>query len=198
VIFKEWFVENAKPEWKKGKLSDICTFQSKRTDSSGLTVKNYISTENIVPNKQGFQPAATLPTVNQVPLVEEGNILISNIRPYFKKIVFSDFTGGCSTDVLNFVSFEDKYTLYLYRILYDDMFFDYVMAGSKGTKMPRGDKQQIMDYDICIPDNETLERFNRLLKPVVIQINDNTSENKRLTELRDTLLPKLMNGEIEV
>ena len=152
----------------------------------------------MVPNKQGFHPAATLPTVNQVPLVEEGNILISNIRPYFKKIVFSDFTGGCSTDVLNFVSLEKKYKLYLYRILYDDTFFDYVMAGSKGTKMPRGDKQQIMDYDICIPDNETLERFNQLVKPIVIQINDNTSENKRLTELRDTLLPKLMNGEIEV
>jgi type I restriction enzyme, S subunit len=78
------------------------------------------------------------------------------------------------------------------------MFFDYVMAGSKGTKMPRGDKQQIMNYDICIPDDEKLSCFNKLVEPMMKTILVNIKENKRLAELRDTLLPKLMNGEIEV
>lgn len=73
-----------------------------------------------------------------------------------------------------------------------------MVLGSKGTKMPRGDKQQIMNYGITIPDEECLLKYKNFLKLTLSQIAANRKEIKRLSSLRDTLLPKLMNGEIEV
>ena len=73
-----------------------------------------------------------------------------------------------------------------------------MVAGSKGTKMPRGDKQQIMTYPIAIPSDVELDAFNSIALPVLTQIHANRRENKRLSEVRDTLLPKLMSGELDV
>ncbi len=79
-----------------------------------------------------------------------------------------------------------------------DRFFDYMVAGSKGTKMPRGDKQQILNYPIVLPDKESLNLFNGLIVPMLDQIATNRIERSRLAALRDTLLPKLMSGELDV
>ena len=73
-----------------------------------------------------------------------------------------------------------------------------MVAGSKGTKMPRGDKQQIMMYPVYVPSDEELVGFNSLAQPTLKQIQLNREENKRLIALRDTLLPKLMAGEIDI
>lgn len=68
----------------------------------------------------------------------------------------------------------------------------------KEQKMPRGDKQQIMTYPVVLPSEEELARFNTIASPLLEQIYSNRAENKRLSILRDTLLPKLMSGEIDV
>ena len=73
-----------------------------------------------------------------------------------------------------------------------------MVAGSKGTKMPRGDKQQIMTYPVTLPSDEKLDEFNALALPILAQLHSNKSESKRLSTTRDTLLPKLMSGEIDV
>lgn len=73
-----------------------------------------------------------------------------------------------------------------------------MVAGSKGTKMPRGDKQQIMTYPLILPSEKELEEFNAVAVPVLEQLNYNRTENKRLSALRDALLPKLMSGELDV
>ena len=79
-----------------------------------------------------------------------------------------------------------------------DRFFEYMVAGSKGTKMPRGDKKQIMNYPIVLPDKESLALFNDLTVPMLEQIATNRIESSRLASLRDALLPKLMSGELDV
>ena len=86
----------------------------------------------------------------------------------------------------------------MYRVLYDDSFFAYVRAGSKGTKMPRGDKQQIMKYPIVIPTNSVLEKYSNLVEPMFELISSSNKEIIILSTLRDTLLPKLMSGQIKV
>ena len=73
-----------------------------------------------------------------------------------------------------------------------------MVAGSKGTKMPRGDKQQIMNYPIVIPSQESLQAYNEAIIPMLEHIACNRLENMRLTTLRDTLLPHLMSGELDV
>ena len=93
---------------------------------------------------------------------------------------------------------QPRYSAYLFSTLYADKFFAFMVAGSKGTKMPRGDKQQIMTYPVVLPSEEELAGFNTIASPLLEQIYSNRAENKRLSILRDTLLPKLMSGEINV
>lgn len=213
ALFKHWFIDfapfkNGKfveselgmiPEgWRVGMLRDICTYSNKKIAISQLTHTSYYSTENMLPNKAGAMEASSLPQVDMTTGCLPYDVLVSNIRPYFKKIIRVETTCGCSTDVLCFHPVDTKYMSYMYRVLYDDSFFAYVMAGSKGTKMPRGDKQQIMKYPIVIPTNSVLEEYSILVEPMFELISSSNKENLRLSTLRDTLLPKLMSGQIKV
>ncbi len=183
---------------KQGVLSDICSYSKEKVAVSELNVSTYFSTENMLPGKAGSTEATSLPTTLQTTACHKGNTLISNIRPYFKKIIYCEDECGCSTDVLCFRPIQFQYAAYLFSTLYADKFFDFMVAGSKGTKMPRGDKQQIMTYPILLPLEKELESFNAVAFPILEQLNSNRIESKRLSELRDALLPKLMSGEIDI
>lgn len=182
----------------QGILSDICSYSRDRVAVSELNSSTYFSTENMLPGKADAIEAASLPTTPQTTACHKGDTLISNIRPYFKKIVYCEDNCGCSTDVLCFTPVQPKYAAYLFSTLYADKFFAFMVAGSKGTKMPRGDKQQIMTYPVALPSDEEIIEFNSLAFPILAQIHSNRSENKRLSTVRDSLLPKLMSGEIDV
>ena len=182
----------------QGVLSDICSYSKDRVAVSELNATTYFSTENMLPEKAGSTEATSLPTASQTTACHKGDILISNIRPYFKKIVYCENECGCSADVLCFTPNQSHYTAYLFSTLYADKFFAFMVAGSKGTKMPRGDKQQIMTYPVALPSAEELEGFNIVALPLLEQVCANRAESKRLSSLRDTLLPKLMSGEIDV
>lgn len=183
---------------EQGMLSDICSYSRDRVAVSELNTSTYFSTENMLPGKAGSTDASSLPTIPQTTACHKGDTLISNIRPYFKKIVYCEGRCGCSTDVLCFTPVQPKYAAYLFSTLYADKFFAFMVAGSKGTKMPRGDKQQIMAYPVALPSDEELDEFNALALPILAQLHSNKVENKRLSATRDALLPKLMSGEIEV
>lgn len=150
AIFKAWFVDFEPfggvipDDWKIGTLSEICDYSKGKVNIDDLTLDTYYSTENMQPNRQGAVQATTLPTIKQTTACKKGDVLVSNIRPYFKKILYCFSDCGCSTDVLCFVPNKIDYSAFLYCALYADKFFDYMVAGAKGTKMPRGDKQQIM------------------------------------------------------
>jgi type I restriction enzyme S subunit len=204
AIFKSWFVDfepsggEMPGDWQSGTLGNICSYGTKRISIDELTAQTYISTENMLQNRGGFVDASSLPAISKTTGFEPGNVLVSNIRPYFKKIVFCAFTGGCSTDVLCFQAREKVFTPYLYYLLFHDAFFDYMVAGSKGTKMPRGDKWQIMNYPIVIPTNDVLGDFTGLVTQTLSKTAANNDENRCLAALRDALLPKLMSGEITI
>ena len=182
----------------QGFLSDICSYSRDKVAVSELNVSTYFSTENMLPGKAGSTETTSLPTTSQTTACHKGDTLISNIRPYFKKIVYCEDKCGCSPDVLCFTPSQPCYSAYLFSTLYADKFFAFMVAGSKGTKMPRGDKQQIMTYPVVLPSEEELAGFNTIASPLLEQIYSNRAENKRLSILRDTLLPKLMSGEIDV
>jgi type I restriction enzyme S subunit len=196
AIYKQWFVEgidleNLPEGWRVGKVEDLCEYSSQRISINELSLDSYISTENMLQNRAGVVEANNLPTTGSVIRFDIGNILISNIRPYFKKIWLASFSGGCSNDVLCFTPKENVSPLYLYQIFEKDNFFDYVMAGSKGTKMPRGDKKWIMNYDTFIPSNELLEKFSRTTQVFHRNIQMKKTENQKLRELKDLLLSKM-------
>ena len=109
---------------------------------------HHVSTENILPDKQGVASFGTTDSSERVTYFQAEDVLVSNIRPYFKKMWFATTSGGCNADVLCFRALDKKYAYLLKSIMFQDGFFDYVMSGAKGTKMPRGDKTHIMLYPI--------------------------------------------------
>ena len=197
TIYQERFVNDILAV-NQGVLSDICSYSRDKVAVSEMNIRTYFSTENMLSGKAGSTEATSLPTTSQTTACHKGDTLISNIRPYFKKIVYCEDKCGCSTDVLCFTPSQPRYSAYLFSTLYADKFFAFMVAGSKGTKMPRGDKQQIMTYPVVLPSEEELAGFNTIASPLLEQIYSNRAENKRLSILRDTLLPKLMSGEIDV
>lgn len=197
AIYKKCFgdVDIAK---KQGILSDICTYSKEKVAVSKLEANTYFSTVNMLPGKSGAAEASTLPTAPQTTACHIGDTLVSNIRPYFKKIVYCYNECGCSSDVLCFTPIHSKYAAYLYSTLYTDRFFDFMVSGSRGTKMPRGDKHQIMTYPVVLPSDTELDEFNSVVTPFLSLIHNNRNESRQLSLMRNTLLPKLMNGEFEV
>lgn len=174
-------------EWKECKLSDICDYGKDRIEVSSLDNSNYISTENMLPNRAGITTATTLPTGELTPSFEIDDTLVSNIRPYFKKIWKATFSGGCSADVLVFKAKENVSKEYLYYVLSDDEFFKYSMTTSKGTKMPRGDKTSIMNYPVKLPPLPTQQKIAAILSSLDDKIELNNKINTNLEQQARTL-----------
>ena len=166
----------------KCKLSDICEYRKGKVNTSNLTLKTYISTENMLPDKAGIVEANSLPSTTLVQEYKENDTLVSNIRPYFKKVWQAKYDGGCSNDVLVFQGKENVDKDFLYYILANDDFFAYSMATSKGTKMPRGDKKSIMQYELQLFDIKTQKRIASILKVLDKKIELNNAINKNLLE----------------
>ena len=178
-----------------GVLGDICCQVSDKEASENASIETYISTESLLQNKGGRQIASSMPASGKVTRYRKGDTLVSNVRPYFKKICYASEGGTCSGDVLVFRANDASYASYLYFCLHQDSFFNHMMQGAKGTKMPRGDKKQIMEYAITKScDEESL----RILNATTDLIAKNSSESNYLAEFRDALLPKLISGEIDV
>lgn len=175
----------------KYNLADICEYAKGKVDVAILDEDTYISTENMMPDKGGITSAASLPTVAQTQAFIAGDILVSNIRPYFKKIWFAEFDGGCSNDVLVFRAKDGVSKRFLYYVLANDTFFDYSMATSKGTKMPRGDKVAIMKYNIPDFTYEKQEKISGILDVLDRKIQLNTEINENLLQQLHVLYLRL-------
>lgn len=166
-----------------------------KADYNEADFDTYVSTESLLPGKKGRQAPSSLPQTGKVTVYKAGDILVSNIRPYFKKIWYADRTGTCSGDVLVFRAKQPEQSGYLYSCMRSDAFFDCVMKGAKGTKMPRGDKKQMLTYKVASnPSGATVD----FIESALSQASSSSKENHRLAALRDNLLPKLMSGEIDV
>lgn len=161
-------------------LNDICVYRNERISTNALNSHTYVSTENMLPDKGGVTDAASLPTVSQTSKFRHGDTLVSNIRPYFKKIWFAEYDGGCSNDVLVFSAKEGVDPKYLYYVLANDSFFAYSTATSKGTKMPRGDKTSIMQYQIEKVDSPTQKKIAAILSALDEKIAINRAINENL------------------
>ena len=123
-----------------------------------------------------------MPTITQTQEFFPGDILVSNIRPYFKKIWFAECDGGCSNDVLVFRAKDGVNKRFLYYVLADDAFFNYSMMTSKGTKMPRGDKVSIMKYEVPVFSYEEQRKIAGILEVLDRKIKLNTELNKNLEQ----------------
>lgn len=165
------------------KLEKSCYFVEDRISVSEISKKGYVSTENMLQNKAGICEATNLPSVEYTSSFQKNDILVSNIRPYFKKIWYAKFSGGCSNDVLVFRARRGFDSRFLYYVLSDDTFFNYVMSSAKGTKMPRGDKTAIMNYSVPDFDIEIQRKIAGILGALDDKIEVLREQNKTLEQM---------------
>lgn len=168
-------------------LQDICSYVKTKVETSNYSIEDYISTENMLPEKGGITVASSFPS-GKVTEFQENDILISNIRPYFKKIWKADRRGCCSNDVLCIRANNNVDAEFLYYLLSQDLFFAYVMSGANGSKMPRGDKQQIMNWEIELPsEKEDQRRIASILSSLDRKIELNNKINADLAEMAQAI-----------
>lgn len=153
-------------------LNTIAPFATKSIKYSDIESETYITTDNMLQNKLGILPFEGVANIASITEYKPEDILISNIRPYLKKIWFADKNGGCSKDVLVLrTSDASKYLpKYIFYMLRRDVFFDYVMEGKKGIKMPRGNKEDIMKYKIPTPHIDEQKRIVAQIEVLELEI----------------------------
>lgn len=161
-------------QWRS--LGEIAMYSDTRIDAISLDNKTYVGVDNLLQNRAGKTVSNYVPETGRLTCYEEGDILIGNIRPYLKKIWHSDQQGGTNGDVLVIrIQHEEKQNIlprYLYQILADDDFFHYAVKTSKGAKMPRGNKQMIMKYQVPVPSPEEQKRIVAILDKFDALVND--------------------------
>lgn len=164
-------------------LSQVSSYVSERIRIDEVNLDNYVSTENMISERGGVTKATKLPSGKTISVFQKGDILISNIRPYFKKIWLADKSGGCSNDVLVVRANEKISNRFLYYVLSSDNFFDYAVGTSKGTKMPRGDKKAIMKYKVPIYSLVEQEKIAEVLRAFDKKIILNKQINHHLEQM---------------
>ena len=170
------------------KLSDIAEFITDKISSSSISLDSYVTTDSLLQNKRGRELAQNLPPMQcALTHYRQGDVLVANIRPYLKKVWYADSEGGCSSDVLVFRAKNGHYPSFLYAILMQDAFFDYAMLGAKGSKMPRGDKNQIMRYELPTFTSVEEENIGNIMVDIISKINVNRQINDNLEAMAKQL-----------
>ncbi len=169
-------------------LKKVTQYVSDKIESFALVVKDYVTTDNMLPDRGGVVWGEWLPQNTRVTKYISGDVLVSNIRPYFKKIWFADRIGGCSNDVIVFrADTEQIDAKFLYYVLSQESFFDFMMAGANGTKMPRGNKKLILDFKIPNYDIKKQKCIASALSAYDDIIGNNKKQIKLLEEAAQRL-----------
>jgi len=143
-------------------LSQAAFYSEDRINGSKVSRDCFVTTDSMLQNKNGITITPVLPKGGLIAF-SEGDILVGNIRPYLKKIWYADRKGGCSPDVLVLKAKPSIDSKFLYYSLFRDDFFSHMMKGSKGTKMPRGDKNQIMRFHVPEIDYNDQQKISAVL-----------------------------------
>jgi len=140
-----------------------------------------VTTENMLQDYKGIVSATNLPTNTNVIKFSKGDVLLSNIRPYLKKVWYADRNGGCSADVFVFKALPICNSNFLHHVIANDRFIKFVMGGAKGVKMPRGDKEQMITYKVGLPCIEEQKKIATLLSLLDERIS---TQNKIIEDLK--------------
>ena len=168
-------------------ISKVSKYWNGKIPSNTLDASNFISADNMLPNKGGIVGSSYVPTKGKSNSFSKDDILVSNIRPYFRKIWFANKDGGCSNDVIVFRADRELIEpLFLYYQLSKDEFFDFMMAGANGTKMPRGNKDAIPTYKILLPSLPTQQKISSILSAYDDWIENNLQRIELLEETAQT------------
>ncbi len=170
-------------EWVEKKLGDkeVSTFVNNKISSIDLTLDSYISTENMLSDFGGICLSSKIPSSGSFTKFINGDILVSNIRPYLKKVWKANVTGGSSNDVLVFRAGSEVISEYLEFIIKNEVFIDYVMKSVQGVKMPRGNKDSMKKYSVMISSKKEQQKIASCLSSLDALI---TAQAEKIEQLK--------------
>ncbi|HMV13278.1 MAG TPA: restriction endonuclease subunit S [Nitrosomonas sp.] len=199
TLFRQWFVEEDSG-FREGCLADVAINVKEAIKASDLKSESkyigleHIDQRNIALKHYGFGSEVS----SNKYAFQRHDILFGKLRPYFHKVCFAPFSGICSTDILVIRPIKSELFAFCLFAFFQDEVVEYANLSSGGTRMPRTDWTTLKNYPIAIPDSYSIERFNNAVSSSLKKISSNLEQIRTLETLRDTLLPKLMSGEVRV
>ena len=188
-------------EWQHSCLGESAELSTTTISSKLIDSRYYVGTDNMVADRGGVKDNELSLTYANVREYKAGDILLSNIRPYLKKIWYATRDGGCSNDVLVIrrKESEELDSRLLYYILATDEFFDEIMAYAVGTKMPRGDKSVIKSYKICFPkDISEQQAIAEILSNMDSEIEALEQKLAKYRQIKQGMMQQLLTGKIRL
>lgn len=184
-------------KWVEKRLGDVADFMTATTPTASIDLRWYIGTENMLADKAGVtQNFASVP-YKVVREYIKGDVLTSNIRPYLKKIWLADRNGGCSTDVLVLRTHDRAVCIpeFLVMLVSDDAFFDFAMANAVGTKMPRGDKKVLVNFEVRLPSVPEQQAIASVLSDMDAEIAALEAKRAKYESVKQGMMQELLTGK---
>ena len=202
ALFKNWFVDCMNSTTKMSDIIDVRdgTHDSPKPQESGylLVTSKYLEAYSINPTDANFITKEDYDKINERSKVDNGDILLSMIGTVgiVSLVIDNPVTWAIKNMGLFKTSKVEDLKYYLLNYLKSDDVRNYIEQHFAGSTQKYISLSELRNLPINIPEKNILEKFNNIVTPIYEQIVNNTNEIKNLKELRDTLLPKLMNGEI--
>lgn len=204
ALWRKMFVEEADPGWKKGKLGDIAEINPLRSIKKGA-IATYLDMSNM-PTNGPFPKEWAQREFSSGMKFKNGDTVMARITPclengktaYVNFLNHEEIAWG-STEYIVLAPKPGYCSEWYYFLARNDDFRDFAiqnMTGTSGRQRVSGDS--IAQYEIAIPPMNISERYITFAGPVMEHIRQNSFQIRTLSHLRDTLLPKLMSGEVRV
>lgn len=215
AIFKNWFVDfepfkdgkfvdselGMIPEgWKVGRLGDITKNKSAKVkERNDVKVLSPVTTGELVLSEEYFTKQVFSSSIAKYKIVNKGDFAYNPARVNIGSLGRNEFDfDGCVSPVYVVFSVLDGYENYFDLFRKTDFFKDSVASLAIGGVRQSLSYDDLSSIEVIIPSENAVEEFNNLYNQMKKTIKANKLENSRLSLLRDTLLPRLMSGEIEV
>lgn len=213
AIFQSWFVdfdgqndlvmseEGPIPRsWRLGSVDDVVWRHRENVQPSEIADGTaYVGLEHVPRRSASLEGWGDKEQVTSAKArFAKGDVLFGALRPYFHKVVPAPLNGVCSTDILVLRPRTAHARWFAFGHLYADAMIAHATASSSGTRMPRTKWQDLCRRRIPIPPERLLHQYSAVVDPLYQRLWGNITESRTLTALRDTLLPKLLSGELRV
>ncbi len=186
--------------WKPGRLADIADSPRRGVKPADIPPATpYIGLEHMPRRSIALDSWGRADEVaSGKSLFRKGEILFGKLRPYFHKVGIAPVDGVCSTDIVVIAPEDDRWRGFALSLVSSKAFVDYTDSHSAGTKMPRTNWTDMGNYPVTIPPDDVAEAFQIRVASLHERIRVGVHQIRVLTGLRDTLLPKLLSGDVEV
>jgi type I restriction enzyme, S subunit len=200
TLFRQWFVEEAEEGWEVGTLGDFAqNIRSNVTLSNMVAEDKYVALEHIDRKNIALARFGSSETVaSNKSAFMYGDILFGKLRSYFHKVCLAPFDGICSTDILVIRPFNSMHRCFCLFAFFQEEVVNFSDATSGGTRMPRTSWEVLSGFPFNIPSEPRIMEFENAAGPMVDKVLKNIEVIRTIAQLRDTLLPKLMSGEVRV